>query len=108
MMSHRAKLALRHGADKINTMSKPAIDAMQPSRNLAGERMAALRCSMADGTETIMVKTEVILEHLRVTRVRDWTSEKAGTVKQATLSVAEGVTQRAHGVTARVAGEQRA
>merc|ERR1719503_425325 len=59
-------------------------------------------------TEIIMVKIKVIFEHLRITQAKDWTSEKVGTVKQATLSAAKGVTQRAHGATARIAGEQRA
>jgi len=108
MMSHRARLALRHGADKLTAVSKPAVDAMQPYRNSAGKRMAALHCSMANGTEIIMVKIKVIFEHLRITQAKDWTSGKVGTIKQATLSVAKGVTQRAHGATARIAGEQRA
>jgi hypothetical protein len=108
MMSHRAKLALCHGKDKLTAVSKSATNAMQPYRNSASKRMAALRCSMADGTEIIMVKIKVIFERLRITQAKDWSSEKVGGVKQATLSVAKGVTQRAHGATARIAGEKRA
>lgn len=108
MMSRRAKLALSYSSEKLTAVSKTASDAMQPYRNSAGKRMAALRCSMANGSEIIMVKIRVIFEHLHITQAKDWTTGKAGIVKQATLSVTQGVTQRAHGATARIAGEQRA
>jgi len=104
IMAHRA----RNATDKIALVSKPAVDALQKYKTSANKRVSAFRCSMADGSEIIMVKIKVVFEQLHLIQAKDWAAEKVSSVKKGTITIAKTAAQRAQGATARVAGEERA
>jgi len=104
LMAHRA----RNASDKIASISKPAVDALQKCKTSANKRVSAFRCSMADGSEIIMVKIKVVFEHLHLIQAKDWAANKVSSVKQGTVTLVKTAAQRAQGATVRIAGEERA
>jgi len=104
LMAHRA----RNASDKLASVSKPAVDALQTYKSSAGKRVAAFRCSMSDGSEIIMIKIKVVFEQLHITRAKNWAADKVGSVKKGTLTIVKSAARRAQGATARIAGEERA
>lgn len=103
LMAHRAKNA----TDKIASVSKPAVDVLQKYKTSANKRVSAFRCSMADGTEIIMVKIKVVFEQLHIIQAKDWAAEKISSVKKGTVTIAKSAAHRAQSATARIAGEER-
>lgn len=103
-MAHRA----RNASDKIASVSKPAVDTLQKYKTSTNKRVSAFRCSMADGTEIIMVKIKVVFEQLYIVQAKDWAVEKVSSVKKGTVTIAKSAAHRAQSATARIAGEQRA
>jgi len=104
IIAHRACNA----TDKIASVSKPAVDALQKYKTSANKRVSAFRCSMADGSEIIMVKIKVVFEQLHLVQAKDWAAEKIGSVKKGTVTIVKSAARRAQGATARIAGEERA
>merc|ERR1711865_731341 len=104
LMAHRA----RNASDKIASISKPAVDALQKCKTSANKRVSAFRCSMADGSEIIMVKIKVVFEQLHIIQAKDWAANKVSSVKQGTVTLVKTAAQRAQGATVRIAGEERA
>lgn len=103
LMAHRA----RNASDKIASVSKPAVDALQKYKTSTNKRVSAFRCSMADGTEIIMVKIKVVFEQLHLVQAKDWAAEKINGVKTGTVTIAKSAAHRAQSVTTRIAGEER-
>lgn len=104
LMAHRA----RDASDKIASVSKPAVDTLQKYKTSANKRVSAFRCSMADGSEIIMVKIKVVFEQLHLIQAKDWAANKVSSVKKGTVSLVKTAAQRAQGATVRIAGEERA
>merc|ERR1711865_532672 len=69
------------------------------------KRVSAFRCSMADGTEIIMVKIKVVFEQLHLVQAKDWAAEKINGVKTGTVTIAKSAAHRAQSVTTRIAGK---
>lgn len=103
LMAHRA----RNSCDKIASVSKPAVDALQKYKTSANKRVSAFRCSMADGSEIIMVKIKVVFEQMHLIQAKDWVGEKISSVKKGTVTIAKSAAHRAQSATARIAGEER-
>ena len=104
LMAHRA----RNATDKLALVSKPVVDELQKYKTSANKRVSAFRCSMADGSEIIMVKIKVVFERLHIIQAKDWAAEKVRNVKKGTITIAKTAAQRAQGATVRIAGEERA
>lgn len=104
LMAHRA----RNASDKIASVSKPVGDALKKYKTSANKRVSAFRCSMADGSEIIMVKIKVVFEQLHLIHAKDWAANKVSSVKRGTVSLVRTAAQCAQGATVRIAGEERA